>query len=278
MSTKNRKTHVIVVGNQKGGVGKTTTTVNLAAALGLLGKEILIIDLDSNCGATRCFGVPPEMYQGVYEVMTGDEDILSLVLDNKTGASEGLKFPKGIHLLPANRSLERLDGELTKRMRFQDHRDCLRKPLDTVVKSKRYDFIFLDTAPNIATPTVAAYRTAHWFLLTATPERLAIDGLNEAMSDLAHVREQGNPDLRLLGVLLSCVSRNTRLSMELVGWVEKTFKKSGAYGDFKTRISRTVAVPEAQKHGRSVLEMEPNHQVSLQYIDLAKEVLARVGK
>lgn len=264
----------IAVGNQKGGVGKTTTTVNVAAALGTLGKRSLIIDLDANCGATRSLGVPPQSYQGTYEVLIGDEDASAVALE--TDPDEGIDLPQGVHLIPASRDLERVDEVLTRKHKFTDHKDCLRKPVDELVATGKYDYIFLDTAPNIATPTVAAYRCADWFLLTATPESLAIEGLNDAMDDIATVRETTNPDLKLLGVVLSCVNKRTRLATELLGWVEDTFRAAGAFGDFKTRIGRAVAVPQAQKNGKTIFQTEPDHKIAEQYRHLAREVLDRL--
>ena len=273
MRTK-KHTTVIAIGNQKGGVGKTTTTVNLAAALGTLGKRSLIIDLDSNCGATRSLGVPPESYQGCYEVLLGDEDPVTVALE--TDAEEGIELPEGVALIPANRDLERVDGELLKVHRLTDYRDCLRRPIEKLVATGHWDFVFLDTAPNISTPTAAAYRVAEWFILTATPERLAIEGLNDAMSDIDTVRSYNNPSLRLLGVVLSCVNRRTRLAMEILGWVEQTFENAGPFGDFKTQISRSVAVPDAQQIGKTIFQTEPSHKVTEEYRQLAREFLERL--
>lgn len=276
--TNNRRTinrtSVIAVGNQKGGVGKTTTTVNLAAALGTMGYKSLIIDLDANCGATRCLRVPPDSYQGSYEVMLGDEDPVSVALE--TDPEEGIELPDGVSLIPANRDLERVDSELIKVHRLTDYRDCLRRPIEKVVATGRWNFVFLDTAPNINTPTAAAYRVAEWFILAATPERLAIEGLNDAMSDIETVRQYNNPNLRLLGVVLSCVNRRTRLATEIIGWVEETFRDAGEFGDFKSRISSTVEVPMAQQLGKTILQTEPGHKVAEEYRQLAKEVMDRL--
>ncbi len=269
-----RQTTVIAVGNQKGGVGKTTTTINLAAALGALGKQSLIIDLDGNRGATRSLGVPPESYRGTYEVLLGDEDPVAVALE--TDAEEGIELPPGVALIPASRDLERVDGELIKVHRLTDYRDCLRRPIEKLVATGRWDYVFLDTAPNINTPTAAAYRVAEWFILTATPERLAIEGLNDAMSDIDTVRRYNNPDLKLLGVALSCVNRRTLLAKRILGWVEETFAEAGEFGDFKTRISTSVAVPEAQDSGKSVFQTEPDHKVTEEYRQLAREFLERL--
>ncbi|MCC7389440.1 MAG: ParA family protein [Phycisphaerales bacterium] len=276
MDAKTPRTHVIAVGNQKGGVGKTTTTVNLAAALGTLGKRSLIIDLDSNCGATRCLGVPPDSYQGAYEVLLGVEDPIGVALE--TDPDEGIELPVGVQLIPANRDLERAERDLAQKYRMGNYRSCLRDPIRQLRASGKFDFVFLDTAPNIQAPTAAAYWAADWFILTATPELLAIQGMNDAMSDIREMQAGSNPALRLLGVLLSCVSMRTRLGAEVVGWVEQAFDKMGSYGDFSTRISRAVAVPEAQKLGKTIIQTEPAHKVAEEYRQLAREVIDRVER
>jgi len=273
-STKHEAATIIAIGNQKGGVGKTTTAVHLAAALGMMGKRSLIIDLDANCGATRSFAIPPESYLGSFEVMLGEEDPVSVALE--TDAEEGIELPNGVSLITANRNLEIVDSELIKKHRLSDYRDCLRQPIETLRASSRWDFIFLDTAPNIHTPTAAAYRVAEWFILAATPDRLAIDGLNDAMSDIDTVRQYNNPDLKLLGVVLSRVSRNTKIAAEVISWVEEAFRDAGMYGDFRTRISSTTEVPKAQSKGLTILQTNPNHKVALEYKKLARELLKRL--
>ena len=270
------KAQVVAIGNQKGGVGKTTTTVNLAAALGTLGKRTLIIDLDSNCGATRCLGVPPDSYQGAYEVLLGAEDPLAVALE--TDPDEGVELPTGVKLIPANRDLERAERDLAQKYRMGNYRSCLREPIRQIRESGEFDFVFLDTAPNIQAPTAAAYWAADWFILTATPELLAIQGMNDAMSDIREMQAGSNPRLQLLGVLLSCVSMRTRLGAEVVGWVESAFGSAGSFGDFKTRISRAVAVPEAQKVGKTIIQTDPAHKVAEEYRQLAREVLERVAR
>ena len=276
MTDSKRTTRVIAVGNQKGGVGKTTTTLNLAAALGALGKKSLVIDLDANCGATRSLGVPPDSFQGIVEVMLGDEGPLDVVLE--TDPDEGVELPLNVSLITATRALERIDAPLSVKPEYRhgDVKSCLQAPMEQIVESGRWDYVFLDTAPNVMTPTSAAYRVADWFILTATPERLAIEGLNDALEDIGIVRKSYNPSLRLLGVVLSCVNRRTRLATELVNWVGERFAAAGEFGDFKTRISRSIAVAQAQNEGKTILQTEPAHKVTEEYRQLAREVMDRM--
>ena len=114
---KTRSGRVVAVGNQKGGVGKTTTTVHLAAGLGEIGRKCLIWDLDMNCGSTRHFGIPAEMpLLGCAEVLTGQEEPLDVIVSN--GELEGIELPEHVHLLPARRNLESIDATLTVRYKF----------------------------------------------------------------------------------------------------------------------------------------------------------------
>ncbi len=272
-----KRAHIIAVGNQKGGVGKTTTTLNLAASMGALGKKCLVVDLDANCGATRSLGVPPQSYQGIVEVMLGAEDPLEVALD--TDPDEGIEFPPNVSLITATRDLERIDVALGAEPEYRhgDVKTCLQAPMQQIAESGRWDYVFLDTAPNVMTPTSAAYRVADWFILTATPERLAIEGLNDALEDIAIVRKSYNPKLKLLGVVLSCVNRRTRLATELIHWVKETFSAAGSYGDFETRISRSIHVAQAQNEGKTILQTDPAHKVTEEYRRLAREVMDRIA-
>lgn len=269
METAERKTRVIAVGNQKGGVGKSTVSTHLAAALGEMGRRCLIWDLDSNSGATRCFNVP-ETFLGAFEVMIGDEEPQDIVISNDP--KENLNLPKNVDLIIARRNLDTLDETLRSRNRFADGRDSLKAPLAKL--KGQYDYILLDTAPNTNPPTMAAYKAAEWFIISAIPDPLAIKGINDAMADIQAVRENGNPQLELLGVVLSCVDRRTRLAIQLSAFVHEAFPEHA--GSFQAQLSRAVAIPEAQKHGKTVLETEPTHKVAEQYRQLALEMEARL--
>jgi len=137
-----RDTKVIAVGNQKGGVGKTTNACHISAALGELGRLCLIWDLDVNCGATRHFGIPPETYWGTFELLTGEDDLDSIIITDRL---RDVDLPKNVHLIPAGRNLEGLDGALGP-----DHKFFPAGVLLDPIKELRghYDYVFLDTAPD----------------------------------------------------------------------------------------------------------------------------------
>ena len=270
-----RPGRVIAVGNQKGGVGKTTNTVHLARALVELGRKVLIIDLDMNHGATRHFGIEPEAFYGSYEMLVGDEPPGNLTV---THADEEANVPEGLEIIPAARKLEGIDQAVMSRSKFVTPRDVLKTPLDALRPD--YDYIFLDTAPNATLPTLAAYMTADYFILSAMPDPFAIAGLNDAMRDILDAREKGNPKLAILGVIVSGVDKRTSLANTLSDFVEQSFKtgEEGESVKFKTSIGRSTVIPLTQKVGKTLFETHANHKVTDEYRALAQEVEARLAK
>lgn len=268
-----RKTRIIAIGNQKGGVGKTTNTVHIATALGELGRSCLLWDLDMNHGTTLHFGIPSETFLGTFEVLMGDEDPLDVIITNEDG---DIELPAGVHLISARRNLEKIDQALAAKNKFLIAQDILRRPLETL--RGRYDYIFLDTAPNATTPTIAAYKAAEWFILSAMPDPFAIAGLNDALTDIQSAQQHGNTNLRLLGVVLSAVDKRTRLANQLTDYVEETFSAGGNTPSikFRTTISRSTVIPRAQKAGKTVFQTDPTHRVTDQYRALAKEIEDRL--
>src|SRR3954452_5143583 len=252
---------LIAVGNQKGGVGKTTTTVHLAAALGERGRKCLIIDLDMNQGATRHLGIPSESFLGAYEMLIGEEEPEDVII---TSEDDGVELPTNVHLISARRNLEKVDQALLQQNKFFITQDVLIKPLESL--DGKYDYIFLDTTPNATTPTIAAYKAARWFILSALPDPLAVSGLTDALVDIQGAQRHGNPHLRILGVVLSGIDgRKTRLATTLIQYVEDAFSVDGnPSAKFKTTISRSTAVPEAQKIAKTVLQTDPTHKVAQQ--------------
>lgn len=268
-------TTVIAVGNQKGGVAKTTNTVHIAAALGELGRRCLIIDLDYNQGATRSLGITSEAFLGSYEMLIGEEQAEDVIITND---DEGVELPQNVDLISARRNLENVDKALLQTNKFVITQDVLIEPLKSL--NGKYDYIFLDTAPNANTPTIAAYKAAKWFILSALPDPLAISGLTDALVDIHTAQRHGNPELRILGVVLSGIDgRKTRLATSLISYVEEKFSiDGGPSAKFRSTISRSTVVPEAQKLGRTVLQTDPTHKVAQQYRDLANEVEQRTGR
>jgi chromosome partitioning protein len=270
-----RRTHVIAVGNQKGGVGKTTSCVNLATALAELGRKSLIWDLDSNCGSTRHFGIPEEAkFFGTFEVLTGREKALDVII---TGEEDDVDLPQNVHLIPARRNLEGIDAVLREADKFFVPRDILIEPMKDL--RGLYDYIFLDTAPHATTPTIASYMAADFFILAAIPEHFAIDGLKAALDDIRTAQRRGNSELELLGVVLSCVNKRYRTAQLLTGYVARTFTPEGERSlKFDTEISRAVAIPQAQQQGKSIFQMEPGHKVAEEYRQLAREIETRIAR
>ena len=266
------ETRIIAVGNQKGGVAKTTNTVHLATALGEMGRQCLIWDLDMNHGATLHFGIPSEGFLGTFEVLIGEEQPEDVIITND---DEDVELPEHVHIIAARRNLEKIDQALVAKNKFLITQDVLLKPLQSL--RGRYDYIFLDTAPNATTPTIAAYKAAELFILSAMPDPFAIAGLNDALADIQDAQRHGNPHIRLLGVILSGVDKRTRLASTLNEYVEQIFAPDGRRSaKFKTTISRSTVIPQAQKLGKTLFQTHPTHTVTEQYRALAREVETRL--
>jgi chromosome partitioning protein len=265
-------THVVAFGNQKGGVGKTTNTVHVAAALGEMGRRVLVIDLDMNAGATKHFGIKGEGFLGTFEVLTGAEQPMDVVLRD---GEEDVRLPRNVDLISSCRKLEQIDQVLLSKNKFAPLQDILLAPIRTL--RGRYDYVFLDTAPNATSPTIAAYKAADWFVLTAMPEPFAIAGLNEALMDIRDAQQHGNANLRLLGLILCAVDKRTKLANDLKTYCHEAFSPDGhTSAKFDTTISRSTVVGQTQEARKTLFQTHSKHEVTEQYRALAREFETRV--
>ncbi len=277
---KDLQTVVIGIGNQKGGVGKTTMTVQLACALAEIGRKILIIDLDVNAGSTKHFGIKPEAFLGTFEVMLGEEDPLDVVVtkDDKTsdtGREGENNLVENVDLICGGRKLEQLDERLRmKKSKFDPAppHDCLK---DVIEKLRgHYDYVFLDTPPSAPLPIIAAYKAADGFLLVAIPEGLAIQGLTEALHDIEEVKKYGNEKLQLVGITIGAVESRTRLSRELVAYVAGTFKEH----QLLPVIPRSTIIPTAQTQEKTIFQVDNSHPICEAFRELSRSFEANIEK
>ncbi len=261
---REKKTEIIVIANQKGGVGKTTTACNLAACLSKYNKKILLIDLDPQGNLSLSMGIDPSSSKRtISEVMLGQTEIRKTI--RKTNF-------QNISLIPANLSLAMVETTLWKNSITPD--PGLLKEKISVKDTSLYDFIIIDCPPSLGFLSYNALSAAGSIIVPVQCEYFAMDSLAGTFATVASVQRQYNPDLEIMGILLTMFDQRASLSLEIATEVRKNFKEK----TFSTVIPRNVSLAEASYKGMPVTAYKPTSQGSLAYASLAREVLEYTKK
>ncbi|MCB9669930.1 MAG: ParA family protein [Alphaproteobacteria bacterium] len=249
---------ILSLSNQKGGVGKTTTTVNLAAALAQQGQKVLVVDLDPQGNASSGLGYPrQDVTMGVYDVLMEYRDVESALMPTALD---------GLQLLPASRDLVGAEVELVDE---PNRERKLRKVLNLV--RERYDWVLIDCPPSLGLLTLNALVASDSVLVPLQAEYYAMEGLGELLRTIKGVRRALNPDLRREGIVITMTDARNRLCREVEGQARQVFGE----GVFQTTIPRNVRLGEAPSHGKSIVEYAPGSTGAQAYMDLADELIRR---
>ncbi len=251
---------ILAVVNQKGGVGKTTTVVNLATILAARGKRVLMIDVDPQGNATSGLGFDKKnLSKTIYDVLINDEPIRNAIYDSGR---------KGLHLCPANIELAGAEVELVEIV----SRETV---LKRAVQSSRntYDIVLMDCPPSLGLLTVNALTAADGVLVPIQSEYYALEGLTQLMETVTLIKRGLNPHLSVFGVVVTMFDTRTQLAHQVANEVRRYF------GDkvFRTIIPRNVRLSEAPSFGKAIMEYDPKSKGAESYDALAREVIRRIG-
>ena len=249
----------LTIANQKGGVGKTTTSVNLAAALSRLGKRVLLVDLDPQGNATMGSGIDKRrLTRSVYHVMIGLSDVVETSQTCEAG---------GYSLLPANRELAGAEIELVE---FEERETRLKDALHAV--RDQYDFILIDAPPSLSLLTLNGLCAAHGVIIPMQCEYYALEGLTDLVNTIRKVHANFNTSIRIIGILRVMFDSRITLAQQVSAQLEEHFKDKV----FKSIIPRNIRLAEAPSHGMPGVNFDPSSRGAMGYVEFANELIERM--